>query len=550
MNKITTPFALRQATRDAWQVLSEELGDGDIDKNHVQVYRELINEIEPDLPNGDTIDFINPQYGLNEPRIWRAAISQLLISLFPHEFLPEILGFNMHFEPLTLETLKVAKELGELKLNPYYFTLHVSIDNADSGHTAMAKQAVFKYMENCQATQGSITAQQVWKRVQAGYILSESFSMSSKCPSSTDFVIDSIPLNKLEAEVINIFRAKAPIAHKIHCSSHMKIGRRTLVDWLDPEAFASEQWQVDFLEDLQNMRPWVRKGESSKSKLIEELCWPGKMFGSFTQNEVEVVKRWIDGLDRELDARFYWSYTGRNEIPSHEFFRSQDISVDYPVFSTLPVDPLYDSLSFSTDLDFAALNKRANIATVLDMPKLLLLWFAHPCLLEAFVCIPFKTTTTTACAVARLLRAQYGFREEGPGVAGMDEVRRQDKVGLVELGLEMTKQARLPEPTCLADVLKGERSEFALMMLHWSMRPMRNAPFLLGLASAFVDLHEAVAASALLSAASCEVLARIACRERTNLRVCIEELKDDGGRHADFCRGYHRARVELEGFFA
>ena len=137
-----------------------------------------------------------------------------------------------------------------------------------------------------------------------------------------------------------------------------------------------------------------------------------------------------------------------------------------------------------------------------DLSKLLPLWFTTPCVLESFVCIPAKTTTITAAAVTRLLRAQYGFAVEGPGVAGMDEARRIDSAGLVELGLEMIKRSGLPEPESLKEVLENWPSGFALQMLHWSMRPMANFGLLLGLAWAFFGLHDAVASSKLLSRTS------------------------------------------------
>jgi hypothetical protein len=50
------------------------------------------------------------------------------VSLFPQAFLREILGYNLHFEIMTLETLVAAKELREVGVNPDCFTLHVSID--------------------------------------------------------------------------------------------------------------------------------------------------------------------------------------------------------------------------------------------------------------------------------------------------------------------------------------------------------------------------------------------------------------------------------------
>lgn len=54
INKISTPFKYRQITKNAWQVMSEELGDGDIAKNHVHVYRELMEDIDARLPEADS----------------------------------------------------------------------------------------------------------------------------------------------------------------------------------------------------------------------------------------------------------------------------------------------------------------------------------------------------------------------------------------------------------------------------------------------------------------------------------------------------------------
>lgn len=136
--------------------------------------------------------------------------------------------------------MKAAKEVGEFGLNPYYFVLHISIDNADSGHTAVAMLAVAKYIEHVQQTQGRSSAHQAWKRVQAGFILSKELSASPQCPSRRTPAVDSLPRNKREADVIRIFKAKAPVAHKIHCSSRMRIGGRKLMDWLDPHAFAGK----------------------------------------------------------------------------------------------------------------------------------------------------------------------------------------------------------------------------------------------------------------------------------------------------------------------
>lgn len=550
VNKITTPFALRRVTKDAWQVLSEELGDGDLSKNHVHVYRELMKEIGSELPEGDTADFVHPGHKMDEPRVWKAAIAQLLISLFPYEFLPEILGFNLHYEGITLETLKAAKELEELKLNAYYFMLHISIDNADSGHTAIAMHTVTEYISHVENTHGSAAAQDVWKRVQAGYILSEQLPTTPDCLTMKTPAIHLFPNSESERDVLQVFHAKAPVAHKIHCSSRLKIGRRTLVDWLKPEDFASRRWQIDFLNDLANTKRWVRKGDGHRSKLVQELSWPGKMFGSFTQTEVEIVRRWIDSLGAP-DATSYWSFVGRTKTPADRIYQNQDIRVDYPVFSPISDEHLSLSSIVAPPLPFPTLDSTITTAAGLSLAKVLPLWFTHPCLLESFICIPAQTATHIGSSVTRLLRAQYGFDAEGPGVAGMDEVRRPKSLGLVDLGLEMMSRSELPAPSCLQDVLQTWPSKFALLMLHLSMRPRRNMGLLLGLACAFVDLHDVVASSTLLlSTASREALQQIARRERECLKVCLDDLRDhDGQKYHEVCRGFFLGRKEIENSF-
>jgi hypothetical protein len=96
---------------------------------------------------------------------------------------------------------------------------------------------------------------------------------------------------------------------------------------------------MDFLDCLGNMRPWVCKGDSSKSRLIQEFSWEGRMFGSFTESEVEAVKRWIDALGHP-DPQVYWSFTGRTTTMSDQVLQKQDIRVDYPVMSPISVADL------------------------------------------------------------------------------------------------------------------------------------------------------------------------------------------------------------------
>ena len=549
IHRITTPFALRPITKIAWQVLSEELGDGDLSKNHVQVYRELMKEVESGLPDGDDLDFIHARHGLDKPHVWKAALSQLLISLFPHEFLPEILGFNMHYEMLTWDTMRAIKELRELKITDYYFLLHISIDNADSGHTAMAMQAVVDYMQHCTNANGEAAAQEAWRRVQAGFIFSESLATSPDTPYR-ESSFSSTYHNKHTAEVIKLFTAKASVAGGLHAGCKIRIKGRPLADWLDAHALGSKQRQREFLEALGNSRPWVRKGDSGASKLVQELSWNGKMFGSFTQAEVEVVKSWIDSLVTPTpDQTFYWSFVGRSEISSEWIFQNQNVFTDYPVLGAVEAGQP-EPVSRAPPLQ--ALNAPIKMISFPQLSRFLPLWFTHLCILESFITTPFKTTTASMSAILRVLRAQYGFAAEGSGVAGMDEVRRINSVDLLELGLEMVQRAGLPKPECLKDVLEGREDEFPAKMLHLAMRPTENRGLLLGLAWAFVELHDAVASSEpimLLSPEGKKVLSVIAERERNGLQVCLDEVKEDEAQYVQFYKGFEMGRNEIERCF-
>ena len=537
IHRVNTPFSLRHVTKNAWQVMSEELGDGDLTKNHAHIWRSLMDDTGASLPDGDSAEF-GTGHGLDVPHVWKAALAQLLISLFPRDFLPEILGFNMQYEMLTWDTMRAVKELKELRLNNYYFLLHISIDNADSGHTAMAMQTVLDYMDFVRQSEGEAAAQSAWRRVQAGYLLSKHL------PTSPERQQDAH-----EAEVLKIFKAKAPVAHRLHCSANIKIGPRTLVDWLDSAAWDSEEWQHEFIDALSHARPWIRRGDSGGSKLVQSLLWNGKMFGSFTASEVTTMRAWIDALaPTSSDPSFYYSFT--NQTPLLPTPGDQDIRTDYPTFqpqfASMPPAP-------TIALSPSELTAPIKVSPRADLAQLLPLWFAHQALLESFASIPFQTTTPAASAVIRVLRAQYGFLPDTDLVRGMDEVRQSAPTpDIVGMGLRMAQKASRPAPAGLQDVVPGDGG-FALRMLHWSMRPRACRDGLLGLAWAFAGLHAAVAAAdgtALLDGGDKAVLEAMAHREREGLTVCLDELRGDEKRYGEFCAGYESGRREIEACFS
>ncbi|KAL1599818.1 hypothetical protein SLS60_007623 [Paraconiothyrium brasiliense] len=562
INKITTPFMFRKITKNAWQVMSEELGDGDLAKNHVHVYRELMSEIEAGLPAADSEDFIHSRHGLDEARCWKAAVAQLLISLFAHDFLPEALGFNMAYESLPLHLLKTIKELREVRFNAYYFELHICIDNADTGHAAMAMATVVDYINVIEETEGKDAAEVAWRRVQAGYILAEGLPTTPESPSlKTDRPDETpFPRSKTEASLVEIFAAKSAVAHKIHCNSRLKIGRRSLVDWLEPRAFADPNWQRNFLHDLGSCKPWIIKGDSQKSRLVRELSWEGRMFGSFTQSEVEIVKAWIDELGEphqtpSYGPQIYFEFTKQSSsncsnLGSH----IPDILEQYPVLPTLQNLPAPARLLHESVIDTLANEPPVDVSSI-ELHNLLPLWFASTALLESLPSVPVRAADTFGSALIRVLRAQTGFDIEGSGVAGMEEVRRTDSgaaCGIVELGLDMCAREGLRKPQTLKEAVAlgcAESAALSEWMLWMGMRWLAYRDVLVGMSWALMEVHEVIGLpgvhEAVLSDEGRATLGGIAARERSGLETCRQEFQRNDARRNDFERGIAVARRAL-----
>jgi hypothetical protein len=135
----------------------------------------------------------------------------------------------------------------------------------------------------------------------------------------------------------------------------------------------------------------------------------------------------------------------------------------------------------------------------------------------------------------------------------MGEVRRPNSLGLAGIGMNMMVQhglslAALPS---LKHVLQVWPLEFAVHMLHISLRPMEYKGLLIGMATAFAKMHVAVVRSRLhlLSAQDQLALQKIAQRELEGLELCWEELMLDGEVHAECCRGYLAASHEIKKCF-
>lgn len=242
------------------KIYLEELGDGDAAKNHVLLYKKLLAAHECDHWKH-----------LSDDHFIQGAI-QLSLGYNAAEYIPEVIGFNLGYEQLPLHLLITVYELNELGIDPYYFTLHVTVDNLATGHAKKALQALFETMPALANTE------EFYRRVNNGYKLNQ-------LGISTNKAIASFNLNE---EFFNILKLKALYGQSSH-SDKCKFKGKTVNEWLSQPAKIQE-----FINSLIE-HGWIKRNQDPRTsrfwKLIEGDT--AKMFGVFSGYEKQVIFDWI-----------------------------------------------------------------------------------------------------------------------------------------------------------------------------------------------------------------------------------------------------------------
>lgn len=240
----------------------EELGDGDPALNHVVLYRNLLLEhdcaAEGQLP---------------DDRYIQGAL-QLTLGHLGDTFLPELIGYNLGYEQLPLHLLITAFELNELGIDPYYFTLHVTIDNASSGHARKAVETVNQFLATAADPEDFLS------RIRQGYKLND-------LGAGTVSVIESFDL---ERELVDMLEAKRSFGQHMH-SDYCRLDGRTINEWLSAPGESRQ-----FLAALEN-KGWIKRDEDPNASRFWQLIEGPRavMFGVFSGYEKQLIKDWISG---------------------------------------------------------------------------------------------------------------------------------------------------------------------------------------------------------------------------------------------------------------
>ncbi|MCO5171892.1 MAG: iron-containing redox enzyme family protein [Planctomycetes bacterium] len=149
-------------------IYADEVGGGDPARNHPNLLRRLLADLGVSLPPFESPEFARwPGFveGAFAPAAFWLAIGQ-----HPRRYLPELLGLNLAIELTGLGAtyMQAIDLLRHHGIDPYLIELHNTVDNPDTGHTALAAWAVKRHLEAVAALGGPDLVAHEWARVWTG----------------------------------------------------------------------------------------------------------------------------------------------------------------------------------------------------------------------------------------------------------------------------------------------------------------------------------------------------------------------------------------------
>ncbi len=253
----------------------EELGNGVPDKNHVVIFQQLIDA------HG-----CGGWQALDDHHFY-SGLTQLALAHHGERYLPELIGYNLGAEHASLDTLIAAYELNELGIDPYYFTLHVSVDNNASGHARLALTALAELTPADPAE-----AAEFLRRVDAGYRL------HARAPGSSELLAGFDLQRELHAALAGKHVPETLADGAANPAHAVSFGGRRLGDWLaDPE-------QAPALLETLERDGWIVRGQDAAGSRLWRLIEAGdagdgeeaaapELAGLFSARELALLADWI-----------------------------------------------------------------------------------------------------------------------------------------------------------------------------------------------------------------------------------------------------------------
>jgi len=257
----------------------DEVGGGNPDLNHPNIYTEMLRSVGIELPDlrsreyADHPDIVDSAYTL--------PLFQLVVAEFPQDYFPELLGMTQYLEWSSVELKNMVLLNEHFGIDPHFYEMHVAIDNAASGHGAMARRAVELYLERTRVDHGEDAMQAQWARIWNGYVAFATTGGLGEDLAKRRRTRPATAAEKVEAMV----RDRASKGRVNH-------GRKRLGDTRINDLFADPSAMMAGLVAGGMIVP----GDAAASPFFELVTPDGPMYKVFSDAEIAVWREWAESL--------------------------------------------------------------------------------------------------------------------------------------------------------------------------------------------------------------------------------------------------------------
>lgn len=261
-----------------FSIWMDEVGDGNLEENHANVYTNLLAKVGVQLPPVATRDYANNPDMLDSA--YTVPVFQLAISQFTEAYFPEILGMTLQLEWEVLALWPTIKLLRHFNIDSHFYELHVGIDNAANGHGAKARRAVERFLDEARKRGGDEEVQAVWRRIWTGYVAfgtTGTLSYDLKNLLKKRAATPPTPEQKID----EIILAKKPYGNLNH--GEKKIGPHYINDMFENPK--------EFRDALVNAG-YIIPGHPEQSSFFRLTTFEGPMYKVFTEDELDEWREW------------------------------------------------------------------------------------------------------------------------------------------------------------------------------------------------------------------------------------------------------------------
>ncbi|THA54674.1 iron-containing redox enzyme family protein [Streptomyces sp. A1136] len=159
----------RRADDMLFSIYADEMGRGDMAKNHITIIHKVLASMDMDLPHIRQEAFLDQ--GDLPDHLYGFSVHQVCLSLFPDTLYDEILGYNLGIEMFGLGAMRLheIQKLRRHGLDVSYEEAHLSIDNFSAGHARQSAEIVVAHLDDVRRASGEEAVRQAWRRVWRGY---------------------------------------------------------------------------------------------------------------------------------------------------------------------------------------------------------------------------------------------------------------------------------------------------------------------------------------------------------------------------------------------